>query len=128
MRYLIDTHAFLWFCQGSPKLSKAAREAIEEPSHEVFFSAASYWEICLKIAKGKLILSEDWREWITDKMTDQGFQWLAIDKRHCEATVGLVTVHGDPFDRMLLAQAKVEKLILITIDANLEDCGVPVLW
>jgi PIN domain nuclease of toxin-antitoxin system len=128
MRLLLDTHAFLWFASGSNQLSATAHVAISEPLNEVYLSPASYWEMCLKIAKGKLVLQAGWTEWLPDMMAKQGVRWLPITPAHCEATLNLGPHHGDPFDRMLVAQASVDRLTIVTIDPLFHAYSVPILW
>lgn len=128
MRLLLDTHAFLWFAAADARLSGPARLAICDPTNEVFFSPASYWEMCLKIGRGKLVLQDGWMNWLPQMMAQQQLQWLAIAPSHCEATLRLDPLHGDPFDRMLVAQAQVEKLVIVTADATIANYGVPILW
>lgn len=128
MRLLLDTHAFLWFAAADMRLSEPARLAISEPTNEVFFSPVSYWEMCLKIGRGKLTLQSGWMNWLPQMMAQQQLQWLPIHPSHCEATLHLDPIHGDPFDRMLVAQAQVEKLMIVTVDTAIASYGVPILW
>ncbi len=128
MRLLLDTHAFLWFAAGDPRLSQAALNAISDGANEVFFSPASYWEMCLKIGRGKLLLQQGWMNWLPRMVSQRQMQWLPIEPRHCEATLHLQPIHGDPFDRMLVAQAQTEGLTLVTADHAVRSYPVQVLW
>lgn len=128
MRLLIDTHAFLWFAVDDPQISNHARDCMADPGNEIFLSAASYWEMCLKISTGKLKLTPDWQDWLPRLVRRIDLRWLQILPAHCEASAALPRHHGDPFDRMLVAQARHEGLTIITVDGIISDYGVPVLW
>lgn len=106
MRLLLDTHAFLWWVFGDPKLSRAARTAIgDEAQNSVFVSAASAWEIAAKHRIGKLADARVVAEDISGAIAAEGFSPLAVTVLHAERAGGLAGRHRDPFDRMLIAQA-----------------------
>jgi PIN domain nuclease of toxin-antitoxin system len=111
-RLLLDTHVFLWWRLDDPHLGAAAREAITGAA-AVFVSAASAWEAAIKARLGKLELSVDF----ADGVSDSGFIRLPIGFQHAAETRNLPDYHRDPFDRMLIAQARVERLVLVTHDA-----------
>ena len=121
MRLLLDTHIFLWYVNDSPRLKPSASAAIQS-ADEVHVSVASLWEIWIKISKGALQ-----RRSLTQLADGSGFQLLAVSERHAEAVATLPRLHKDPFDHMLLAQALVEDLTLVTHDDVLARYGVPVL-
>ncbi len=127
MRILLDTHAFLWAI-GEHKLSVAAQQAFLSSENELFLSAASYWEMCIKIALGKLNITPDWQVRFESEMVVNQIQWLPIAQSHCQQVTTLPHLHGDPFDRMLIAQALVEELTLMTADAKIQQYTVPTLW
>lgn len=123
MRLLLDTHAFLWWLADDRKLGARARAAIADPASEVHVSAASAWEIAVKRAAGKLRAPGNIREWIERS----AFADLPITVEHAVAAAELPRHHGDPFDRMLVAQARLESLTLVAHDAELELYDVPLL-
>jgi PIN domain nuclease of toxin-antitoxin system len=121
---LVDTHAALWWLDDAQELSPSAREAIADPGAEVLISAASVWEIALKRSLGKLRAPVTFLE----ELRRDGFETLSISAEHGLATASLPWHHRDPFDRMLVAQAVVEGLVLVTADERLARYDVPVLW
>lgn len=124
MNLLLDTHAFLWWLADDAGLSSAARRAIAEPSAIVHVSAASLWEIAIKRALGKLeVESPD----LAAEIPANGFVELPITGRHALAAGALPRHHDDPFDRMLVAQALSEDLVLVTRDPAVDFYGVPTL-
>ena len=122
-RLLLDTHAFLWWKENNPRLSLPAREAIAT-ADMVFVSAASAWEVAIKSSLGKVRLPRPFSEGVEDS----GFLELPIRFQHAAAVELLPPHHADPFDRMLLAQAVVEKLVIISHDRALEPYGAAVIW
>ena len=123
-RLLIDTHALLWWLTDDPALSPAARTAIAEPANEPFVSAASLWEIAIKRSLGKLAAPED----LPDSISQEGFALLAISAQHAWRVGDLPMHNRDPFDRLLVAQALIERLPIITADARFSGYGVEVRW
>ena len=112
MRLLLDTHAFLWWLADDTRLKKAEREAIRNPGNDVFLSAASIWEIVIKQGLGRLRVPES----ASAAALRLGLQPLPITFEHAEATASLPPLHGDPFDRILVAQARSETLTLVSYD------------
>jgi len=110
VRLLLDTHAFLWWCGDDPRLGDVERQAIREGAN--FLSAASVWEMAIKQALGRLQLPEP----ASAAVARLGFGPLPIAFEHAEATVSLPPLHRDPFDRLLVAQARMEGLTLVTSD------------
>lgn len=127
-RYLLDTHVFLWAIDSVEKLSERSTAILKDQSSELFLSRASYWEICLKISKGKLKLRRGWEKYLERERKRNRFQWLDISSRHCEGILTLPEIHRDPFDRMLISQAVGEGLTLITCDDLIARYEVDVLW
>ncbi len=119
MRLLLDTHVFLWAVADSRKLGAAARRLIEE-ADEVSVSAASIWEIAIKSRLGKLAGDA---ESLAAAIDDSGFAELPVTGRHAAAVARLPLHHADPFDRLLVAQALTEPLILVTVDKTLARYG-----
>jgi len=115
MNLLLDTHVLLWWLDDNPALSKSPRQAIMDGNNLVFISAVVIWEIHIKAALGKLIIPSDFQQVIEQ----QDFEPLPITLSHAHAIARLPNHHRDPFDRMLVAQAMVEKFTLVTFDANI---------
>lgn len=128
MKALLDTHAFLWWILDDPQLSPAARDAIANSAHDIFFSAVSAWEIVIKAALGRLTLVDDLPEFIRHHVRLNRFAVLpfTLDRAHQVQT--LPAIHQDPVDRALVAQAPVDQLTLITRDARLRAYPISVLW
>ena len=122
MRLLLDTHVLLWWLQGAP-LAEGAADRIAEPSNDVIISAATVWELSIKRQLGKVDMPPD----LVDQCRSQGFTFLAMDARHADHAGSLPLNHADPFDRMLVAQAELETLILVTRDRALASYGVQIL-
>jgi PIN domain nuclease of toxin-antitoxin system len=122
LRTLLDTHLLLWWLEGSPRLSAQAGETIRDPENTVFVSAVSLWEIWLKQSLGKLRLPADF----TERLAAESFESLPLMAAHTRQVALLPWRHRDPFDRMLVAQAQVEKLVLLTADEALAAYGAVV--
>ena len=122
MRLLLDTHLLLWWLEASPSLSAQAREMIRDPENTVFVSAVSLWEIWLKQSLGKLRLPGDF----TERLAAEAFESLPLMALHTRQVGLLPWHHRDPFDRMLVAQAQVENLVLLTADQALAAYGAVV--
>ena len=127
MKVLLDTHAFLWSISGGP-MSDQARSAFLNTENELYLSAASYWEICIKVSIGKLSLESTWQKTIEQEMQINHIQWLPVEKGHCDALLNLPFHHGDPFDRLLIAQAFCENMTLLTADGNIKLYDVAIVW
>ena len=125
MRLLLDTHAIIWYAQGMPSLSHTARDAMEH--EECHFSMASLWEIAIKQRLGKLGFSASIPA-IATFCEAAGFLPLGITPAHAEAVKTLPDIHRDPFDRMLVAQAQVEGLSIVTTDSFIPQYPVETLW
>ena len=123
MNLLLDTHALLWWLSDEATLSEAARSAIADPENTVYLSAVVVWEMRIKQAIGKLDLPGDFEE----VLDGQAFSKLPVTVEHAHATAGLPEVHRDPFDRMLVAQATVEKMAIVTRDRRIGDYGIDVV-
>jgi PIN domain nuclease of toxin-antitoxin system len=121
---LLDTHVLLWWRGDYRRISADAREAIADPGNVPFFSAASIWEMAIKQAAGKLKMPPD----VLDTFEQGGFTELQMSSRQGLIAGALPPHHGDPFDRMLVAQAQSENLTLVTNDARIAAYDVPVLW
>jgi PIN domain nuclease of toxin-antitoxin system len=119
MRYLLDTHTYLWFSLNSPKLSKAAMSLIENPDNQIFISMASLWEISIKNSLGKLTLSGSY-ESIYQEILEESIEVLPINFWHTNQLNSLPFHHQDPFDRMIASQALVEEMDVIGADSKFD--------
>ncbi len=128
MRVLLDTHAFLWFVLNDPQLSTSARTLIEDPTTDVLVSPASYWEIAIKVRLGKLDLRSSYDDFMQRGILGNDFAILAIEPKHTSVLTTLPMHHRDPFDRLLIAQAQVEKLAIASVDTAMDAYGVQRLW
>ncbi len=117
MQYLIDTHVFLWFVSNSKELSQTAKSLIEDETNEIFISIASLWEISIKTALGKLIIYGNY-ETVIDDVNDNSIQILPINFAHTVEQNRLPFHHRDPFDRIIVSQAIVENMTLVSADID----------
>ena len=128
MRLLLDTHALIWWLAGDEKLSLRARDAIADEANAVAVSAASAMEVTTKHRIGKLpdaaLLAQDFEAIVAD----QGFSELSISVRHARLAGEMRLAHKDPFDRLLIAQALVEDMVLISNETRFDDSAVKRLW
>ncbi len=122
MRLLVDTHLLLWAAARSRRLPKEARLLLQDPANEVFFSAASLWEVVIKAALRKPDFKVD-VALLRPALAEMGFVELAVSGAHAERLAILPALHKDPFDRMLVAQSLAEPLVLLTNDGVLGDYG-----
>ncbi len=127
MRLLLDTHVFLWIMAGSD-LSPSAREAVLDKGNDLFLSAASYWEICIKLSLGKLQLAPQWPQVFDEEIKVNQIMWLPVDRLHCRKLLDLPRLHGDPFDRLLIAQAMVENLTVVSADTSVRSYAIASIW
>ena len=125
MRLLLDTHVVLWALADSPRLSARARELLADPANECWVSAASVWEIAIKVVIGKHGLGFPLGA-LPDAISEAGFRTLDVRPRHASAIAAVTVPHADPFDRLLVAQCEVETLRLLTADATLGQLPVAV--
>lgn len=128
MRYLLDTAVFLWSMDAQQKLNPPAIKVLENRNEEIFLSPVVSWEISIKVARAKLTLSRPASEMLHLAFTKFGMRSLPITHTHSLALGDLPPVHNDPFDRMLVAQAKSENMVLMTADAVMDKYSVPLLW
>jgi PIN domain nuclease of toxin-antitoxin system len=128
MKLLLDTHTLLWFIGGEPELSGAARTLIEDPKNERFVSIVSIWEIAIKVSIGKMTLKAPFDSLFPHQLHINGFELLPILVKHTSFLTSLPFHHRDPFDRLLIAQAKLESMSLASIDDVFDQYGVSRLW
>ena len=128
MRILLDTHALIWYVDQDHLLGATAHAAITDPANELLLSAATIWEISIKLGLKKLALSLPFLQWMNRAIADLGITVLPITVEYADAQAGLPFHHRDPFDRLLAAQAQVEKVPLVSSDALFDQYGIPRLW
>jgi len=128
MKLLLDTHTFLWFIIGNPNLSVNARALIEGQANEKYFSIASLWEVAIKVSIGKLVLSAPFDTLIPQQLSVNGFELLNLKVPHAAALIKLPFHHRDPFDRLLIAQAMVEQMHIVSIDSTFDAYRITRLW
>jgi PIN domain nuclease of toxin-antitoxin system len=124
MELLLDTCALIWSLGDNPCLSPEAREQISDSSNKVFVSAVSVWEIEIKRKKGQLKTPEN----LLQAIIDTGFIFLSITEHHAMKAASLPEHHKDPFDRLLISQALLEKMVIITSDAQFIKYGIAILF
>lgn len=123
MRYLLDSHVFLWYKDRKSPLSRKHRDHLDDLQHELLLSVASIWELTIKRASGKLSFSGSF----STATQSSDIRVLSIQRQHAEEVEQLPRWHRDPFDHMLIAQARVEGLILVTHDEAMDRYDVPLL-
>ena len=128
MRLLLDTVCWLWMQAAPDRFSDEALALVEDLRHELVLSAASSWEIAVKYAIGKLELPEPPDRYVPDRMATTGVVALPVEHAHALAVAGLPLHHRDPFDRLLIAQARAEGVPVLTADRKFEPYEVDVLW
>lgn len=124
MRILLDTHCWLWMLTEPDRFSPGSRRLIEDPDNELLLSAASSWEIAIKYELGKLPLPEPPATYVPARMQASGTTSLAVEHSHALHVARLPGHHRDPFDRLLVSQAILEKLVLLTADPQLDPYDV----
>lgn len=128
MRLLVDTHAFLWFILDDPRLSANADSLISDPNNQVEVSPATYWEIAIKIRLNKYSLPEPYEIFMDREMAANGFHVLHIEPKHAAPITRMPFHHRDPFDRLIIAQALVERIAVVSNDVILDAYGITRLW
>lgn len=125
---LLDTHTLLWWVAGDPRLSKTAAELLADRSARILWSAASTWELAIKASVGKVSLHARVGEWLQHRFVQQGIEVLPILHTHAAAVEQLPAHHRDPFDRLLVAQASVESIPILTGDKLIGAYEVETIW
>jgi PIN domain nuclease of toxin-antitoxin system len=128
MKVLLDTCTFLWIAVDAPELSEQARQVFRDPDNEVFLSAASAWEIAVKHALGRLPLPAAAATYIPRLRERHGIEPLPVDEEAALYTARLPPLHRDPFDRMLVCQAIVGGLVLLTPDPDVVQYAIRSMW
>ena len=128
MRALLDSHAFLWAATDDPRLSETARDLMRLTEHELLLSAVSAYELTWKAVNGGLSLPDEPRRWIATRMQAFGVRSLTVTPEHAAEAAMLPPIHRDPWDRILVAQARVEAVPLLTIDSRIRRYDVETIW
>jgi PIN domain nuclease of toxin-antitoxin system len=128
MRVLLDTHVFLWWIDNDKRLSDTALDIIGDGRNNLFFSAASGWEIAIKAQIGKLELSSDLVRFVVEQLQNNAITSLPVQLNHALHTLTLPQLHRDPFDRILVAQSQVENLPILTADRYINQYNVETIW
>jgi PIN domain nuclease of toxin-antitoxin system len=126
--YLFDTHAWLWAQSEPERLPKRVRAILDDEARALFFSVASSWEIATKHGLGRLELPEPPGRYIAGRVVENGLRMVPIEHAHAIRSAELPRKHSDPFDRLLIAQAQLEDLVLITRDRLIKKYAVATLW
>lgn len=128
MKVLLDTHTFLWWITDHPKLPSRVREIIGDGNNELFVSAASGWEIAIKAKLGRLQLPDEPQRFILEQLSLNAIQSLPIQMSHALHVFSLPDHHRDPFDRILISQAQLEGLPILTADPQIALYPVEIIW
>jgi PIN domain nuclease of toxin-antitoxin system len=128
VKLLLDTHSLIWFFSGNPQLSNTARIYMEDVKHQKSISLATVWEMAIKQSKNKLTLALPLEEYIQQKLNLEDFELLPINLNHLGIISSLPFHHNDPFDRLIIAQAIVEKMPILSRDLALDDYSIQRIW
>jgi PIN domain nuclease of toxin-antitoxin system len=128
MRLLLDSHTLIWSADRPDRITANAMTAMSDTANELLVSAATLWEIAIKFGLGRLPLSLPYRQWMEKAMVDLGLVLLPITLDHAERQALLPWHHRDPFDRLLVAQAQVEGVPLVSADTTLDPYGITRIW
>jgi PIN domain nuclease of toxin-antitoxin system len=127
MQYLIDTHTFIWFVNGDDSLSAKSKKIIANTDNKCYLSIASVWEIAIKISLKKLSLKSSFDK-LSEILSENEIELLPVSLQHIQQLINLPFHHRDPFDRIIIAQSKVEKLVLISKDEAFADYDIKTIW
>lgn len=128
LKVLLDTHALIWWLEGSARLSRRARDVVAANADEVYVSAVSAWEMATKFRQGRLPGIAPWVDSLQSCIQNEGFQVIPVTVDHAQLAGLMDGMHKDPFDRMLVAQAVIEGATLVSRDAALDTFGITRLW
>lgn len=128
MKALLETHTFLWWITDNPHLSSRVREIIKDSDNDIFLSAASGWEMVIKAQLGRLHLPEKLENFISEQLTINAILSLPVEMSHALYVYALPNYHRDPFDRVIIAQAVLEHLPLLTTDPQIAKYPVEIIW
>jgi PIN domain nuclease of toxin-antitoxin system len=125
---IVDAHVMLWWGITPDRVSSGARAALTDGRHRLLWSVASSWELAIKVRTGKLRLALPLSEFLDDGLGRQGVELLLVEQRHAIRVASLPLHHRDPFDRMLVAQAQIENVPILSADPKLRAYDVEVIW
>ncbi len=128
MNALLDTHVFMWWITDDPRMSQRARQVFGNPDVDLLLSAASAWEIAIKAGAGKLELEGDLERFVPEQLDENGIEVLPVELAHALRAGTLPGHHRDPFDRLLVAQAQLERIPIVTGDPLMKLYDVEVIW
>ncbi len=128
MRLLLDTHTLFWSADDPSKLSPMAMAVLQDPNNDRLLSAATIWELAIKLGQGKITLSKPYRQWMETAITDLKLGILPITVEYAERLSALPPHHKDPFDRLMIAQALVDGIAVVGVDAAFDAYGVTRIW
>jgi PIN domain nuclease of toxin-antitoxin system len=128
VRLLLDTHTVIWWVDQDHLLSPSSYAAIADPANDLLLSAGTIWEIAIKVGLAKLSLSQPYRQWLSQAIADLGVTVLPVTVAYADVQAGLPHHHRDPFDRLLIAQALVENVPLISKDDTFDQYGITRVW
>ncbi|MGL5832753.1 MAG: type II toxin-antitoxin system VapC family toxin [Waterburya sp.] len=128
MKLLLDTHTFIWYVTNNPKLSSTAQQFINDGNNEVLLSLASIWEMAIKHSVGKLSFELPFMVFVEQQMLQNSMSLLNIQLSHLNVIANLPLHHRDPFDRLIIAQAMVEQIPVVGIDAVFDSYPIQRLW
>ena len=128
MRLLLDTHTLFWSVDDPSKVSARAMAAMVAPTNDRLLSAATIWELAIKVGQGKITLSMPYRLWMETAIADLKLTILPVTVAYAERQAGLPPHHKDPFDRLIIAQALVDGISVVSVDAAFDPYGVTRIW
>jgi PIN domain nuclease of toxin-antitoxin system len=124
----LDSHVLIWAADDPDRLSPLARTTLQDPSHALLVSAATVWELAIKVGLRKLILSHPYRAWMEQALADLTATLLPITVESADMMATLPQHHRDPFDRLIIAQAQIERIAIVSADVQFDTYGVNRLW
>ena len=128
MILLLDTHTLIWSSDDPTRLSAAALAAIQDPANDQVMSAATIWELAIKVGQGKIALSLPYRQWMDKVIVDLKLTVLPVTVDYAERQSALPFFHKDPFDRLMIAQALVDGIPIVSVDMDFDPYGVTRIW
>jgi PIN domain nuclease of toxin-antitoxin system len=128
VKLLLDAHTLIWGVDDPSRLGPQAVTALQDPANDLLQSAGTIWEVAIKVGLGKLTLSPPFRQWVNQAMNDLGATVLPITVEYTDLQANLPMHHGDPFDRLLVAQARVDNVSLVSADSVFDQYGINRLW
>ena len=128
MKFLLDTHTFLWWITGDAQLSERSKEIIGDSDNQIFLSAASGWEIAIKSRIGRLQIPRPISGFISEQMAENAVDNLSITMSHALQVSDLPDHHRDPFDRLLISQSQIENMPILSVDPLIKKYDVQVIW